>query len=667
MRVTCSVGIALALPLASGRRLHTTEDFVDIRQENDRTSTAPTGYDELAGKCSGSWIETWGDGSYSHYGEAYAVGGQHHGADIDDCANTCSQYPSCHGFYTKEGKCSYWRTGTITATPHDGYMCYKKQNAAAPAPACRRRRCGGAAETDHGHSRGHHHHEEHHAHVPDYTEVAAPPNTLTESSRKEDYLLVVDRFIDNQPRNGNGLLQTYGPGRLGGGSCGQHCELPEECPAKSALWAVNQHCRHDVYDNALAAIYLTKRGKFTEAKGILDAFLTLMYPAGHVDNSYGPDETVSGRRVTLLGASYTGETAMAGDYWTPKTTAAGSFVDTGNNAWAGMAFSRYAAATGDACYATAARDILQVLRGHRCDDEMGGFMGRLKPTNSHYRSIEHNIDMFSFARMLGATEDQESAQNLVQHMYFERDQWFHQDGAYVVGTKGDRRCDRRYNHGPIPTDAQIWSAAAAVETNVTRERTALAFAAHTPGDGCVPHSWNGRCHNADILAEGTWTTDTERIGGPGGEGVGEEYEGMRFANVGFGIQWEITASGIIAMARYKSAHGDAGLDLNRQINAARDSVKRLLRRYSAVPASVRGGNLQQWRFRHPEADHPGGSDTGLGWTYLRYPHVASTVWSGLMLIQQDQDGAPIDPEGNPFAPPSRPVPAATTRNLECMR
>jgi len=608
MRVTRSLaGVVLALSLASGRRIHTDESNAVSSEEADGDVLADMG----AGRTG----------------------------------------------------CRRRRCDAQAPEDHPSPPTEPPAPTSAPNANCRRRRCGGAAETDHGHSRGHHHHEHHHhEHVPDYTEVSVPPNTLTESSGKEEYLLVVDRFIENQPRNGNGLLQTYGPGRLGGGTCGRHCELPEECPAKSALWEVNQHCRHDVYDNALAAIYLTKRGKFSEAKGILDAFLTLMYPEGHVANSYGPHETVSGLRFTLLGASYTGETAAAGDYWTPKTTAAGSFVDTGNNAWAGMAFARYAAATGDACYATAARDILHVLRGHRCEDEYGGFMGRLRPTNAHYRSIEHNIDMFSFARMLEATEDQESAMSFVRNMYFERNQYFHFDGAYVVGTKGDSRCDRRFNHGPLPADAQIWSAAAAVDPNVTRERTALAFAAHTPGDGCTRH-----CHNADVLGFGTWTTDVDRIGGNGGEGVGDEYEGMRFANVGHGIQWEITASGIVAMARYKSAHGDADLDLTRQIGAARDSVKRLLRRYSAVPASVRGGAIQQWRFRRPMADFPGGSDTGLGWTYLRYPHVASTVWTGLMLIQQDSEGAPIDPEGNPFAPPSRSVPAATQSGLECMR
>lgn len=40
--------------------------------------------------------------------------------------------------------------------------------------------------------------------------------------------------------------------------------------------ALKRRC--DVYDNAVAAIYLTKRGHMDAAKQILDTFLRLMYP-----------------------------------------------------------------------------------------------------------------------------------------------------------------------------------------------------------------------------------------------------------------------------------------------------------------------------------------------------------------------------------------------------
>ena len=60
-------------------------------------------------------------------------------------------------------------------------------------------------------------------------------------------------------------MQTYGPNSSGGGPCGANgCELVEPCPN----FAVTPHCRFDVYDNALTAIYLTKRGKLSEARKV---------------------------------------------------------------------------------------------------------------------------------------------------------------------------------------------------------------------------------------------------------------------------------------------------------------------------------------------------------------------------------------------------------------
>ena len=67
----------------------------------------------------------------------------------------------------------------------------------------------------------------------------------------------------------------------------------------------------------------------------------------------------SNRSVTLLAASYTDAAAQAGAY--QGTGVADGAVDTGNNAWVGLAFAHYAAASGDACYALVAHDILRAL------------------------------------------------------------------------------------------------------------------------------------------------------------------------------------------------------------------------------------------------------------------------------------------------------------------
>merc|ERR1719197_2328547 len=97
------------------------------KQSSDTTVTAgvmvsaPAGYDEQPGKCAGRWIENWADGHFAHYGE------DHHIDSLDDCADMCDQHPECAGFYTKNGKCSHWRSGSVLpARPQSGHMCYAK-------------------------------------------------------------------------------------------------------------------------------------------------------------------------------------------------------------------------------------------------------------------------------------------------------------------------------------------------------------------------------------------------------------------------------------------------------------------------------------------------------------------------------------------------------------
>jgi hypothetical protein len=100
-----------------------------LLQAEAKVVTAPAGYDELPGKCTGSWIENWANGHYAHYGE------DHHIDGVGDCADTCDEHPECAGFYTKEGKCSHWRSGSISAQPRAGHTCYRKQGGGAPAPS----------------------------------------------------------------------------------------------------------------------------------------------------------------------------------------------------------------------------------------------------------------------------------------------------------------------------------------------------------------------------------------------------------------------------------------------------------------------------------------------------------------------------------------------------
>ena len=73
---------------------------------------------------------------------------------------------------------------------------------------------------------------------------------------------------------------------------------------------------------------------------VLDAFITLLYPTGNVTAGldYGAGTLLPSRRsLTLLAAGYTDKPAYAGVY--EGVGVADGAVDTGNNAWVGVAFA----------------------------------------------------------------------------------------------------------------------------------------------------------------------------------------------------------------------------------------------------------------------------------------------------------------------------------------
>merc|ERR1719443_558186 len=133
-----AVAAGLAALVADARRMKQAEEMKEEVTAGVLV-TAPAGYDELPGKCTGRWIEVWADGHFAHYGE------DHHISSLDDCADMCDEHPECAGFYTKNGKCSHWRSGTISARPQAGHMCYRKQGGGAPAPAHHHRHGGGGS------------------------------------------------------------------------------------------------------------------------------------------------------------------------------------------------------------------------------------------------------------------------------------------------------------------------------------------------------------------------------------------------------------------------------------------------------------------------------------------------------------------------------------------
>eukprot|EP00435_Cladocopium_sp_Y103_P036981 s2585_g9.t1 len=382
---------------------------------------------------------------------------------------------------------------------------------------------------------------------------AAPqPKTSPEALipfETEIYLQFLDEFLEKQPRQkflkNAGLLQTFGSS-LGGGSC-DLCELPEQCPE----FGSSQRCRFDVYDNAVAeaqlamgdgnlgnsmgAIYLTKRGKIAAAREILDAFIHQLYPAQKVPHvTFGErDGLPSGRWLTLVGSSYTEAEVKPGIYWGKNVVDGG--VDTGNNAWVGIALAQFAAETGESCYLVAARDILTALKkGADCNDKLLGFMAKLRPYPANYRSTEHNIDVYALAKILGdedgssawvasrvitwdhmllvtatamilissplsstifwwancemcvgsSLDTWEDAMNrariFVQEMFGHNDRY---PKSFAMGTDGAVPCDTTTMKTAVPADGQFWTLLAGVEQAKERQVSALSDALQSVEDG----------------------------------------------------------------------------------------------------------------------------------------------------------------------------------------
>lgn len=276
-------------------------------------------------------------------------------------------------------------------------------------------------------------------------------------------------------------------------------------------------------------------------------------------------------------------------------------------------------------------------------------MGRLQPWPKYYRSVEHNIDMFAFARMIGNGTYRDHASKFVQSM-FGKDESF--KGVWAVGTGDSVECDTSINSGEIPVDAQMWNVAAGADLASDRVTSAFEFSlVEVP-----PPLEAENASYSQIRLQGLFEQDVDYIGNAG-KGVGEVYSGFRFSNSGNGIQWENAAAALVAMVKHREGSGHNASELTDRIIKTRESVKKLLEVYGSVPASILGGNFQRYEQDESWKKNPGGSDTGMGWAYFRYQHLASTVWSGFSLMQQGNEGEKVDAESNPYAAPLTPVPS----------
>lgn len=287
-------------------------------------------------------------------------------------------------------------------------------------------------------------------------------------------------------------------------------------------------------------------------------------------------------------------------------------------------------------------------------------MGRIRPSHGLYRSVEHNIDMMAFARMLGADDDRRSASRFVKAMFMQIGA-----GWYSVGTRGDTNCDKHIRRlSAIPTDGAVWSVAAGADTepnkqNKRAERRQVAALKMITSENTMKQK------RRLFARRGMLEVEPDEIGA-NGTGLRELYHGFRFSNRGHGIQWEITASAVVAFLEFDRKYGSSMFNVSEFLPKPFASLKKLLRIYKGIPASLKGGNYNAYKSGKRHHKFPGGSDTGLGWSYFRYPHVAATAWTGFSLLMQKDDEGPVDGQGNPFAQPDPPVPRPETDQCQLL-
>lgn len=365
------------------------------------------------------------------------------------------------------------------------------------------------------------------------------------------------------------------------------------------------HHRADTYDTAVACIYFQERGQMDRARDLGDALVAAL---NH--------DAIGGGRI--VAATRAGELLDRG---LSSTTSIfhrdGGRRDVGNMCWAGLALTRLYHRTGRYRYLHAAETIgHHIVSTCTVDDAWGGFSGGQDHWGTVYRwrSVEHNVDAFSFfanlAHLTGEAHWADASATARKLVLACRVTDPNKPNVvyYCTGTKSPptgKELDALVQSGRlkpgetpppelndtvVPTDTQSWTALAGIDPG--------------PSEG---YSLIYMMHNMQAESAG--------------------YFGFRFARNGTEVQNEATAGAVMALQLSK-----AGLQ-----HAAGRCYDSLLRQIEHAPNADGYGLVAT---PAPEAT----TGPGLGWSYFNFLHVASSAWTGLALLAKEDAGA------NPYAP-----------------
>lgn len=365
------------------------------------------------------------------------------------------------------------------------------------------------------------------------------------------------------------------------------------------------HHRADTYDTAVACIYFQERGQMDRARDLGDALVVAL----NHDGIGGGRIVAATRAGELLDRGLAGTTSIFHHD--------GGRRDVGNMCWAGLALTRLHHRTRRYRYLHAAETIgHHIVSTCAVDDAWGGFSGGQDHwgTVYHWRSVEHNVDAFSFFANLHHLTGEDhwaqasaSARKLVRACRI-TDATKPNVAYYCTGTKSPPTGEAldalvksgrlkpgetpppELNDTVVPTDTQSWTALAGIDPG--------------PNEG---YSLIYMMHHMHAESAG--------------------FFGFRFARNGTEVQNEATAGAVMALQLSK-----AGLQ-----HAAGRCYDSLVAQIEKAPNADGYGLVAT---PAPEAT----TGPGLGWSYFNFLHVASSAWTGLALLAKE------DPGANPYAP-----------------
>ncbi|KAL0482998.1 hypothetical protein AKO1_014897 [Acrasis kona] len=375
--------------------------------------------------------------------------------------------------------------------------------------------------------------------------------------------------------------------------------------------------RADIYDNALAAIFMINAGRLDIAKKICDTFVLLVsldqIGDGRLRAAYSVNNPINREFVN-------------NQYITYGPNVVDTSITTGSMAYLVIALTRFYVHTKDYKYLKTAIKVASHINNNlKYDSEYGGFTGgytqsSLTDVPLTWRSVEHNIAVWGAARMLfGLTSDVTWSDMMTSSQTYVQKCFNSNEGVYNVGSQPSVPPVDTDKTDFITADAQTLSALSGIDQDDTRRKSSL-----------------------DYVMNNLFKTESQ-VDDVTGNTI--NYDGILYSNQGSSIQFEQVA--IAAMAYQSMGQQLSSTDSdtsNKYLDMAKKLTLSILnnQQYAlngdgqGIVVSINQNGAKVWN---------GDDLKGESWTYYPVLHTASSAWAGLAMYHVLMN----DPFASPFS------------------